>query len=331
MGALELTTAQRKETVRKLLEEYHVPSQEIEESLRLIEEIAELKAQKNAIALGHNYMTPDVFYGVSDYTGDSLELSRIAAQAKANILLFNGVHFMAETAKILSPEKKVLIADLDAGCSLAESITADDVRKLREQYPGIPIVSYINCSAEVKAEVDVICTSSNAVRIVESLPSDTVVLIPDVYLAGNVQKKTQKKIIPWHGKCMVHELYSVVDVHITRRYFPEATILAHPECKKEVAALVDFVGSTSQMIQYLKEHKPKQALLLTECSMTSNLRKEIPEVQFISMCQNCPHMKKITLRKIRDTLLYEKNEVDVSEPTRSRARKALERMLELSR
>lgn len=331
MGALTLSKEERIKKVKEILLEYQVPNSEIEESLNLLEEILYLKEQKNAIALGHNYMTPDVYFGVSDYTGDSLELSRIARDTKADILLFNGVHFMAETAKILSPEKKVLIADLNAGCSLAESITAEDVRQLRKEYPNIPIVSYINCSAEVKAEVDVICTSSNAVKIIEALPTDTVILVPDGYLASNVQKKTQKKIIPWHGKCMVHELYSVVDVQITRRYFPEATILAHPECNQEVAQLVDFVGSTSQMIQYLKQNKPKQALLLTECAMTNNLRKEIPEVQFISMCQNCPHMKKITLRKIRDTLRDEINEVFVPEEVAVRARKALQKMLELSK
>ncbi|MCX7766824.1 MAG: quinolinate synthase NadA, partial [Candidatus Sumerlaeia bacterium] len=204
MGLLELSDSERIEKVRAILASYQVPESEIAEAQRLIREILELKREKNAVALGHNYMTPDVFYGVSDYIGDSLELSRLAAETKADIILFNGVHFMAETAKILSPDKTVLIADPDAGCSLAESLKGEDVIRLREQYPGIPIVSYINCGADVKAEVDIICTSANAVKVVNSLESDTVILVPDGYLASNVQKQTKKKIIAWQGKCMVH-------------------------------------------------------------------------------------------------------------------------------
>lgn len=331
MGLLQLTEAERLHKVREILVQTKTPAAEIEEAEELLKEILSLKKEKKAVALGHNYMTPDVFFGVSDFIGDSLELSRLAAETDAETILFNGVHFMAETAKILSPNKTVLIADPQAGCSLAESLKGEDVIKLRQQYPGVPVVSYINCGADVKAEVDVICTSANAVKVVNSLDSDTVILVPDGYLAGNVQKQTNKKIIAWQGKCMVHELYSVVDVQLTRRYYPEAKIIAHPECKDEVTALADYTGSTSQMGKYLQEHKPKQALLLTECAMTDNLKQQFPEIEFISMCQSCPHMKKITLRKIRDTLRDGKNAVEVPEPIRSRARRSLERMLEIGR
>jgi quinolinate synthase len=234
---------------------------------------------------------------------------------------------MAETAKILNPERKVLIADLKAGCSLAESMSGDDVRALRQKYPGVPIVSYINCTAEVKAEVDIICTSANAVRIVESLPADTVLVVPDGYLAQNIQKQTKKKIIPWAGKCMVHELYTEFDVDMARRSFPNAKIVAHPECKESVTAKVDFTGSTSQMGKYIRESGSKEVLLMTECSMGDNLRAEFPEVTFISSCQTCPHMKRITLEKVRDALKYEQFEVTLSDEIIGRARASLDRML----
>lgn len=303
--------------------------EELDEREGLVREILALKKEKNAIILGHNYMTPDVFHGISDFTGDSLELARRSRESNADIILFNGVHFMAETAKILNPQRKVLIADPKAGCSLAESMTADDVRALRKKYPGVPIVSYINCTAEVKAEVDIICTSANATKIVESLPSDTVLVVPDGYLAQNIQKQTNKKIIPWAGKCMVHELYTEFDVAMARRSFPNAKIIAHPECKETVTAKVDFTGSTSQMGKYIRESNAKEVLLMTECSMGDNLRSEFPEVTFISSCQTCPHMKRITLAKVRDALKYEQFEVTLSPKVISRARASLERMLAL--
>jgi quinolinate synthase len=301
--------------------------EELDEREPLVREILQLKKEKNAVILGHNYMTPDVFHGISDYVGDSLELARRSKDSNASIILFNGVHFMAETAKILNPERKVLIADLKAGCSLAESMSGDDVRALRQKYPGVPIVSYINCTAEVKAEVDIICTSANAVRIVESLPSDTVLVVPDGYLAQNIQKQTKKKIIPWAGKCMVHELYTEFDVDMARRSFPNAKIVAHPECKESVTAKVDFTGSTSQMGKYIRESGSKEVLLMTECSMGDNLRAEFPEVTFISSCQTCPHMKRITLEKVRDALKYEQFEVTLSDEIIGRARASLDRML----
>ncbi|MFZ5627824.1 MAG: quinolinate synthase NadA [Spirochaetota bacterium] len=301
--------------------------QELDEREHLVREILQLKKEKNAVILGHNYMTPDVYHGISDFVGDSLELARRSKESNASIILFNGVHFMAETAKILNPGRKVLIADLKAGCSLAESMTGEDVRALRKKYPGVPIVSYINCTAEVKAEVDIICTSANAVRIVESLPSDTVLVVPDGYLAQNIQKQTKKKVIPWAGKCMVHELYTELDVDMARRSFPKAKIVAHPECKESVTAKVDFTGSTSQMGKYIRESGSKEVLLMTECSMGDNLRSEFPEVTFISSCQTCPHMKRITLEKVRDALKYEQFEVTLSEETISRARASLDRML----
>lgn len=301
--------------------------EELDEREPLVREILELKKQKNAVILGHNYMTPDVYYGISDFVGDSLELARRSKESNADIILFNGVHFMAETAKILNPSRKVLIADLKAGCSLAESMTGEDVRALRKKFPGIPIVSYINCTADVKAEVDIICTSANAVKIVESLPSDTVIVAPDGYLAGNIQKHTKKKIIPWPGKCMVHELYTEFDVDMARRSFPAAKIVAHPECKDTVTAKVDFTGSTSQMGKYIRESGTKEVLLMTECSMGDNLRSEFPEVTFISSCQTCPHMKRITLEKVRDALKFERFEVTLSEETIGKARASLDRML----
>jgi len=302
-------------------------NEELDAREPLVREILELKKQKNAIILGHNYMTPDVYYGISDFVGDSLALARHSLDVEADIILFNGVHFMAETAKILNPKRKVLIADLKAGCSLAESMTGEDVRALRKKYPGVPIVSYINCTADVKTEVDVICTSANAVKIVESLPSDTVLVVPDGYLAGNIQKHTKKKIIPWAGKCMVHELYTEFDVAMARKSFPNAKIIAHPECKDTVTAKVDFTGSTSQMGKYIRDSASQEVLLMTECSMGDNLRAEFPEVTFISSCQTCPHMKKITLEKVRDALKFEQFEITLSDDTIKRARASLDRML----
>lgn len=304
---------------------------ELEEALELIKEIRELKKKKNVVVLGHNYMTPDVYYGVSDFIGDSLGLSKKAAEIQADIILFNGVHFMAETASILNPDKKVLIADLSAGCSLAESITADDVREIKKTYPGVPVVTYINCTAEVKAETDVCCTSANALNIIEKIPSDTIIFLPDVYLAKNIQKQTKKKIIPWDkGKCVVHEQYTAEDILYYRKQFADLLVIAHPECNTDVTEVSDFTGSTSQMADFIKKSSKKNILLVTECSMADNLRSEFPDRNFIGTCHTCPHMKKITLRKIRDALLYEQYEVKVPEEIAERARKAILRMFELS-
>jgi quinolinate synthase len=317
------------QTIQKL-EKLYIPS-EIKLMLPLIEEINQLKKDKNAVILGHNYMTPDVFFGVSDIVGDSLYLSKAAAETKADIVLFNGVHFMAETAKILSPDKKVLIADLKAGCSLAESITRADVQKLKKQYPGVPVVTYVNCSAEVKAETDICCTSANALEIVESLESDIVIFLPDEYLADNVRKLTKKKIISHPGRCMVHEMYTPLDIEITRqRMGGDVTVISHPECSREVVDRSDFSGSTSQMIEFVRKAPSKNILLITECSMGDNLRIEFPEKHFVSTCQTCPHMKKITLEKIKASLLEEKFEILLDPEIIQLAQKSVQRMLEIS-
>lgn len=329
MSAAAISNEEKIERWRKATSRYMLPEEQ-QEAEQLVREILRLKEEKNAVILGHNYMTPDVYYGISDFTGDSLELARKSAETNADIILFNGVHFMAETAKILNPTKKVLIADLKAGCSLAESMTAADARALRKQYPGVPIVSYINCTAELKAEVDVICTSGNAVKIVESLESGTVIVVPDGYLAGNIQKNTKKKILTWAGKCMVHELYTPTDVSMARKLYPKAEIIAHPECKTAVTELVDYTGSTSQMGKYIADKKPSQVLLLTECSMGDNLRSNFPEVEFVSSCQTCPHMKKITLKKIKEALEKEIFEIHLPEEIIAKGKKSLTRMLELS-
>lgn len=323
---LDLTIDQVKNKISSLM----MPN-ELQQALELIQEIRELKKKKNAIILGHNYMTPDVYYGVSDYVGDSLGLSKKAAEIDADIILFNGVHFMAETASILNPTKKVLIADLQAGCSLAESITGEDVRKLKEKYPGIPVVTYINCTADVKAETDVCCTSANALKIIEKIPSDKIIFLPDVYLAKNIQKQTKKQIIPWEqGKCIVHEQYTAEDIHYFRKQFDDLLVIAHPECNTDVTEVSDFTGSTSQMADFIRKSNKKNVLLVTECSMADNLRSEFPDRNFIGTCHTCPHMKKITLKKIRDALLYEQYEVKVPEDIANRARKAILKMFELS-
>jgi quinolinate synthase len=303
---------------------------EIEMKLPLIEEINRLKKDKNAVLLGHNYMTPDVFWGVSDIKGDSLYLSKMAAETKATTIVFNGVHFMAETAKILSPEKKVLIADLKAGCSLAESITRQDVIELKKKYPGAPVVTYVNCSADVKAETDVCCTSANAVHIVNSFHEDTIIFLPDEYLASNVQKHTTKKLITHPGKCMVHELYSVDDIRSTKKLFSDLVVISHPECNSDVVDESDFAGSTSEMANYIAKSKSKNIMLITECSMGDNLRSEFPDKQFVSTCQTCPHMKRITLEKIRDSLLYDQFEILLDPEIIRLGQNSVRRMLEIS-
>lgn len=304
---------------------------ELDQAMPLIEEIHALKKEKNAVILGHNYMTPDVFHGVSDYIGDSLGLSRQAADVNADIILFNGVHFMAETAKILNPERKVLIADPEAGCSLAESITGADVRMLKSKYPGAPVVTYVNCTAEVKAETDICCTSANALKVIESLPDETVIFLPDEYLARNMQLQTKKKLITWEkGKCMVHEQYTAQDIDNARRQFDDLLVISHPECNTDVTGASDFTGSTSQMEDFIRGSSRTNLMLVTECSMGDNLRSTFPDRTFVTTCQTCPHMKKITLIKVRDALLKEQYEVNVPEHIRIPAKKAVDRMLAIA-
>lgn len=301
---------------------------EVDEAVELIQEIRALKQKLKAVVLGHNYMAPEVYWGVSDYVGDSLGLSRLAAQTDAELILFNGVHFMAETAKILNPHKTVLIADPAAGCSLAESITGEDIRQLKAQYPGAPVVTYVNCTADAKAETDVCCTSANAVKVVNSLEADTVIFLPDAYLAKNVAKATTKRIIAWDkGKCMVHELYTGEDIKAARRQFADLMVISHPECDTSVTELSDFAGSTSQMEDAISKSSHQNILLITECSMGDNLRSTFPDRRFIATCHTCPHMKKISLPKILHSLQTLTTEVIVPPEIARRARQSVDRML----
>ena len=297
----------------------------------LIQKINKLKKDKNAVILAHNYQTPEIYYGVADISADSLALALEAAKTSANIIVLCGVHFMAETAKLMNPQKKVLLPDMNAGCSLASSITAEDVRMLKEKYPGVPVVSYVNTSAEVKAESDICCTSANAVKIIESLGVDKVIFIPDYYLANYVQKKTKVKIISWQGTCIVHEKFSAKEVEDIRKENPDIKIIAHPECPPDVLSASDFAGSTSSMVKYVKENQPKKVLLVTECSMSDNVQVENPNVQFIRPCNLCPHMKRISLNKIFDCLKNESNEIKISHNIAEMARKSVQRMAEIGR
>ena len=293
----------------------------------LIAEIEQLKKDRNAVVLAHNYMTPDIFHGVADLRGDSLQLARLAADTEADVIVMAGVHFMAETAKIVNPDKTVLIPDMRAGCSLAESITGADIRLLRQRYPGVPVVTYVNTSAEVKAESDVTCTSSNAVAIVESLDSDRVIFLPDQYLGKWVASQTDKDIILWHGSCMVHEKFTGAELREYRDLYPGIQIIAHPECPPDVLDEADFVGSTSGMINWVKDEVPRQVVMVTECSMSDNVAVESPETEFVRPCNLCPHMKRITMEGIRDALLHMQHEVDVPGEIAERARVAVDRML----
>ncbi len=293
----------------------------------IILEIDRLKGERNAIVLAHNYMTPDIFHGVADLRGDSLQLARLAGETDADVIVLAGVHFMAETAKIVNPEKTVLIPHQRAGCSLAESITAADVRLLRERYPGVPVVTYVNTSAEVKAESDICCTSSNAVRIVESLETDRVIFLPDQYLGGWVASQTDVNVILWHGSCEVHERFTAAELRDYRRTYPGIQIIAHPECPPDVLDEADFVGSTSGMIDWVKRETPTQVVMVTECSMSDNVAIESPETEFLRPCNLCPHMKRITLAGIRDSLLHLQYDVVVDPEVAAGARIAIERML----
>jgi quinolinate synthase len=286
-----------------------------------------LKAERGAIVLAHNYQTPEIFHGVADIVGDSLALAREAAKTDAEVIVLAGVHFMAETAKILNPTKTVLIPDALAGCSLAESITAADVRGLRQQYPGVPIITYVNTSAEVKAESDICCTSGNARKIVEALGLPRVIMIPDKYLAANIAKETGVEVITWDGRCEVHERFTPADIAQYREAMPGVVVLAHPECPPEVVAASDFSGSTAAMADYVSDRKPPQAVLITECSMADNVAALNPETRFLRPCNLCPHMKRITLKGIRHALETMTVAVEVDPLIAARARAAVDAML----
>ncbi|WP_333586246.1 quinolinate synthase NadA [Phenylobacterium sp.] len=311
----------------------HVTPMEWRLQAPLIAEINRLKREKNAVILAHNYMTPEIFHGVGDYVGDSLGLAKEAAKSDAAIIVQAGVHFMAETSKILSPEKRVLIPDLRAGCSLASSITGEDVRLIKARFPGLPVVTYVNTTADVKAETDVCCTSANAVQVVEHVARewgvDRVILIPDEFLARNVARQTDVKIIAWQGRCEVHERFNAQDILDLKAAYPGAEILAHPECPAEVLEVSDFAGSTAAMNDYVLSRKPRQVVLITECSMADNVAVDAKDTEFVRPCNLCPHMKRISLQNIYEALLHEQFEVTVDPAVAERARLAVQRMIDL--
>jgi len=294
-----------------------------------IKAINDLKAVRNATILAHNYMTPEIFHCVADFVGDSLQLAKLAGKTDADVIVQCGVHFMAETSKILNPNKTVLIPDMEAGCSLADSITGADVRLLRERYPGVPIVAYVNTSAEVKAEVDICCTSSNAVQVVESLNAPKVIMLPDQYLAQYVAGQTDVEIIAWKGACEVHERFTGEELRGYRETDPGIQIIAHPECPADVIEEADFTGSTAQMIDWVKDKRPAKVVLVTECSMADNVAAETKGVEFVRPCNLCPHMKRITLAKILDSLVHMREEVVIEPELIERARASVERMVNL--
>ncbi len=324
-----------------------VPDFELRYKAEIADEIVRLKAERQALILGHNYMEPALFHSIPDYTGDSLELSRKAARAEQPIIVFCGVRFMAETAKILNPQKTVLLPAEKAGCSLAASITAEDVRQLKARFPGVPVVTYVNTYADVKAESDICCTSGNAVAVVQSLDAETVIFLPDEYLARNVARETGKHIIfpsltgsrtleteldyqmvGWRGRCEVHEKFTIRDIHNIREQFPDVVILAHPECSPEVTAASDFSGSTTAMIRYIERVRAPRFLLLTECSMADNVLAAHPDKEMLRLCSvRCPHMNQITLEDTRDALIHLRYVIEVPEPIRVRAARAVERMI----
>ena len=293
--------------------------------------INKLKKEKNAVILAHNYQTPEIYHGISDFSADSLALAVEAAKTKADIIVMCGVHFMAETAKLMSPNKKVLLPDMSAGCSLSSSITGKDVRNLKKKYPGVPVVSYVNTSADVKSETDVCCTSANAVKIVNSLGVKKVIFLPDDYLAKYVASQTDVEIISWKGTCEVHEQFNDQEINEIRKNNPGIKVIAHPECPPDVINASDFTGSTSGMIKYVKDNQPEKVMMVTECSMSDNVQVDNPNVKFIRPCNLCPHMKKITLPKILDCLKNETNEILMDEVTIEKARKSVERMTKIGR
>jgi len=345
MAAIELETTRKQPTRRADLRytpevaaataplydrlKNHIPAVEWPAIAPLVHRINELKKEKHAVILAHNYQVPEIFHTVADFTGDSLALAKEAAKSDAKIIVQAGVQFMAETSKILCPDKTVLIPDTRAGCSLASSITGEDVRLLRQKYPGVPVVSYVNTSAEVKAESDICCTSSNAIDVVESLGSDTVILLPDEYLARNVAANTRVRIIAWKGRCEVHELFTAEDIRDAREAHPGIVVLAHPECPPDVIAECDFAGSTADMITYVDKKRPPRVILVTECSMSDNVAAEFTETEFVRPCNLCPHMKRITLHGILHSLGTMTYEVTLDPALAAKARGAVRRMVDL--
>ena len=331
----ELTPEQVAEKTDHLypLVEAKIPRVEWDLIAPTIAKIGDLKRQKNAVILAHNYMTPEIFACVGDFRGDSLSLAREAARTDADIIVQGGVHFMAETSAILAPGKTVLIPDMEAGCSLASSITGADVRLLKERYPGIPVVTYVNTTADVKAETDICCTSSNALQVCEHAAkewgTDTVICIPDQYLARNVAAMTDLKIVTWAGECIVHERFTAEDIREIRAGHPGVEVLAHPECPPEVLAEADFAGSTGAMNDYVRERQPRNVVLITECSMSDNVALENPGVDFVRPCNLCPFMKKITLDGILHSLETGEHRVTVDPEIAERARLAVQRMIDL--
>lgn len=328
---LKFTQAVEKET-RPIFEKVRerIPEMEWPFYAPLIHQINRLKKEKNAVILAHNYQTPQIYYGVADIVGDSLQLAIEATRVEAETIVQCGVHFMAETSKLLNPHKRVLIPDSRAGCSLASSITAEDVLAMRAQYPGVPVVTYVNSSAAVKAVTDVCCTSSNALDIVNAVEGDTVMMIPDQYLAQNTAKKTHKKIVTWAGACEVHETFTAADIAELRAAYPNAKIIAHPECPPEVIDAVDFAGSTSGMINWIKTEKPPKVVMVTECSMSDNVAAETEGVSFLRGCNICPHMKRINLENILWSLHTGNEEVTIAEELMEPARAAVQRMIDFS-
>src|SRR5436190_1622109 len=294
-----------------------------------VKAINDLKHERNAVILAHNYQTPEIYNCVADYVGDSLQLAVEATKTRAPIIVQAGVHFMAETSKILNPDKTVLIPDVRAGCSLASSITGEDVALLRDKFPGVPIVAYVNTSAEVKAEVDICCTSANAVQVVESLNAPTVIFLPDQYLANYVASQTNVRIIAWKGACEVHERFTGDELRSYREADPSVQIVAHPECPPDVLAEADFTGSTAHMINWVRNNRSKRVVMITECSMADNVQAEMPDVEMVRPCNLCPHMKRITLPKILDSLVYLREEVTIDPSIAEKARRSVERMINL--
>ncbi|MBN1568369.1 MAG: quinolinate synthase NadA [Acidobacteria bacterium] len=328
--ALELTPEVIRETSAIYERVRHIiPAAEWAVHAPYISAIRKLKQERKAILLAHNYQTPEIFHGVADLTGDSLALAREASKVNADYIVLCGVHFMAETAKLLNPSKTVLIPDPEAGCSLASSINAEDIRALRRKYPGVPVVCYVNTSAEVKAESDICCTSANAVQVVESLDSDRVIFLPDEYLGRYVAGRTSKEVILWKGHCEVHEKFTGDELLAYRKQYEGLVILAHPECPPDVLAEADFVGSTAAMIQEVGKRVPRRVLMVTECSMTDNVAVDFPQIEFVRPCNLCPHMKKITLPAILESLKMRKHVVEVDPMIADRARQSVDRMLGL--
>jgi quinolinate synthase len=308
-----------------------LPEEEVAALQPTIDEIDRLKRERNAVVAAHNYMTPDIYHLAADIKGDSLALAYLGLETDADVIVLAGVHFMAETAKLIAPEKTVLIPDLEAGCSLADGITGEDVRNLRRQYPGVPVVSYVNTSAEVKAESDITCTSSNAVAVVESLGVDRVIFTPDQYLGRWVATQTDVDIILWEGACMVHERFTGAEIAGLKKQMGDMPVIAHPECPPDVLAEADYVGSTHGMITWVTRKQPESVMMITECSMADNVAEATPDTTYVRPCNLCPHMKRITLDKIRNSLETMTHQVEIPEDIAGRARQAVSKMLEVGR